>query len=153
MQLPWAYRIHKNGNVINLSSFNLLRVASLLLLLPVFFKLEASTPAKYFEELVSEGYGGVRFGNSVELGDYILSVSMSQLAAGTDPSTAIETVRIIAQRDLAGILGTKMSSKTEIKTSSQTITVDNQTKTEVKEFFSDLIQTDINQYLRGATVF
>ena len=40
-----------------------------------------------------------------------------------------------------------------MKTSSHTITVDNQTKTEVKEFFSDFIQTDINQYLRGATVF
>jgi hypothetical protein len=119
-------------------------------LIPIFLY---GDPAKNFNELISEGFGGVRFGNSADLGDYILSVSISEFPASTDPMLAIETARIIAQRDLAGILGTKMSSRTEIKTSSTTISVEEETKTEIKEFFSDFIQTDINQYLRGATVF
>ena len=110
-------------------------------------------PAKHFEELVTEGFGGVRHGSTADLGDYILSVSMSEFPANTDPMLAIETARIIAQRDLAGILGTKMSSKTEIQTTSTTISVDGETKTEIKEFFSDFVETDINQYLRGATVY
>ena len=63
--------------------------------------------AKHFEELVTEGFGGVRHGSTADLGDYILSVSMSEFPANTDPMLAIETARIIAQRDLAGILGTK----------------------------------------------
>ena len=124
-----------------------------LLWIPICLIRLLGNPEQHFQELVSEGFGGVRCGNTADLGEYILSVSMSEFPASTDPMLAIETARIIAQRDLAGILGTKMSSRTEIKTSSTTISVEEETKTEIKEFFSDFIQTEINQYLRGATVY
>ena len=95
----------------NYPLFLSLRVVSFLIPLAFSFQLHSKDASTHFNELVSEGYGGVRLGNSADLGDYILSVSMSPFTSGTEPSTAIETVRLIAQRDLAGILGTKCPLK------------------------------------------
>lgn len=113
----------------------------------------AGNPQGEFEELVQSGFGGVKYGNTTELGEYILCVSMLNINPGTDPSTAIETVRILAQRDLASVIGVEISGKTTSSTKSTSITIDNQTKTEVMEFFSDVAETGTNQFLRGATVF
>ena len=112
-----------------------------------------SNPVEQFAELVDGGFGGVNYGTTAELGEYILCVSMLEIAPGSDPSTAIETVRILAQRDLASVIGVKISGETVSSTKSTTITIDNQTKTEVIEFFSDVAETETNQFLRGATVF
>ena len=112
-----------------------------------------SNPVEQFAELVDGGFGGVNYGTTAELGEYILCVSMLEIAPGSDPSTAIETVRILAQRDLASVIGVKISGETVSSTKSTTITIDNQTKTEVIEFFSDVAETQTNQFLRGATVF
>jgi hypothetical protein len=122
----------------------------LLLLAPLAW---AGNPQAEFEELVANGLGGVERGATPELGDYILSVSTLEIEPGTNLSTAIETVRILAQRELASVIGAKMSAKTVSETKSTTITVDDQTKTKIVEFFSDSVREDTNQYLRGATVF
>jgi len=112
-----------------------------------------ATPQAHFDELVESGFAGVRFDNDANLGDYILAVSMLEVSQHTNLSTAVETVRILAQRELASVLGSKMSAKTVSETKSTSMTVDGETKEKLTEFFSDFVQVETNQFLRGAYVF
>lgn len=123
------------------------------LCLQLFIGSLTATPQAHFDELVESGFAGVRFDNDANLGDYILAVSMLEVSPHTDLSTAIETARIIAQRELASVLGSKMSAKTVSETKSTSMTVDGETKEKLTEFFSDFVQVDTNQFLRGAYVY
>ena len=112
----------------------------------------AGNPQVEFEELVG-GSGGVRYGNTPDLGKYILCVSMLEVNQGVNPTTAIETVRVIAQRDLAAVLGSRKSGSTKTTTSATSITINEETRTEVVEHYSNISKSETDQYLLGSTVF
>jgi hypothetical protein len=123
------------------------------LFLHLFLSTLVASPQAHFDDLVESGVAGVRFDNDDSLGDYILAVSMLELSQHTNLSTAVETVRILAQRELASVLGSKMTAKTVSETKSTSMTVDGETKEKLTEFFSDFVQVETNQFLRGAYVF
>jgi hypothetical protein len=115
--------------------------------------LLAGSIEEQFDQIVSTGFGGVEYGATDEHGDYILCVSMLEVSPQSNLTTAVETVRILAQRELAAVMGSEVSGETISESQSRTITIDEKTRTEVIEFFSDISQTETNQFLRGASVY
>lgn len=114
--------------------------------------LFADSPNEHFDQLVKRG-GGFVADTTAEEGTFMLSVAAVALESKVqNPNQLLEMARLIAQRDLSGVLETEIDAKEKLDSRLTTITVSDKQKLAVKEFFTSVIIVKIEVALRGAEI-